>query len=80
MGEMSHCCPQGEVLGDLSSSFLILNNSEAKCCTKKPLNFRVLKSGDSQARLYVKPCMENQESVVNALILIMNIHVYSKIV
>lgn len=80
MGEISHCIPQGEVLGDLSSSFLIFNNSEAKCCIKKLLNSRVLKSGDSQARLYVEPCMETKESVVNALIMIMNIHVYSEII
>lgn len=80
MCEISHCFPQGEVLGDLSSFFLIFNNSEAKCCIKKLLNSSVLKSGDSQARLYVKSCMETKESVVNALVLIMNIHVYSKII
>lgn len=61
MGDMSHCFPQGEVLGDLSSSFLIFNYSEATCCIKKLLNFSVLKPGDSQARLYVKPCMETME-------------------
>lgn len=50
MGEISHCFPQGEILGDLSSFFLIFNNSEAKCCIKKLLNSSVLKSGDSQAK------------------------------
>lgn len=80
MGEMSHCFPQGEVPGDLSSSFLIFNNSEAKCCIKKLLNFTVLKSGDSRARYCVEHCVETKESMVNALIMIMNIHVYSKII
>lgn len=38
------CITRGEALGDLSSSFLILNISEAMHCVKKLLNFSVLKS------------------------------------
>lgn len=74
------CITQGEALGDLSSSFLILKISEAICYLKKLLNFGVLKSGNSQARLYVEPCRQTKESVVNTLIMVMNMHAYSEVI
>lgn len=49
-------------------------------CIKKLLNLSVLKSGNSQAGLYVEPCRETKESVVNILIMIMNVHVYSEVI
>jgi len=68
------CITQGEALGDLSCSFLILNISEAMHCIKKLLNFSVLNS-DSMWNL-----AEKKRSLwwIN-LLMIMNMHVYSEV-
>lgn len=68
------CIPQEEALCDLSSSLLILNISEAIDCIKK-LNIR-----KQMSQIICEPSQGSKESMVNTLIMKMNMHVYSEVI